>query len=158
MATETSEGHDEAGGCSDVGDDAEDGGEDSPESGVGDADEEESDAEGDAVGGVDGDLEEEVLTDASGGVLEGLGHETDAAHAGEQEDAVAEILALHEEVDGEDDDDADDSDGVEKAHEEFGGGLDLGAVGVDDADGLGFDVSHLGRGSAWRRWSRRGHC
>ena len=40
-------------------------------------------------------------------------------HAGEQEDAVAELLALHEEINREDDDDADCSDGAEEAHEEF---------------------------------------
>ncbi len=27
-------------------------------------------------------------------------------------------------------------DGTEEAHEKFGGGLELGAVGIDDADGL----------------------
>jgi hypothetical protein len=81
-------------------------------------------------------LEEEILADAGGGLLKGLGHEVDAAHAGEEEDAVAEILALHEEVDGEDDDDADGSDGSEEAHEQLGGGLELSAVGIDDTDGL----------------------
>ena len=49
---------------------------------------------------------------------------------------MTEILALHQEVDGEDDDDAEGSDGAEEAHEELGGGLELGAAGVDDADGL----------------------
>ena len=77
------------------------------------------------------------MADAGGGVLQGLGHEADAAHAGEEEDAVAKVLALHEEIDGEDDDDAEGSDGAKEAHEEFGGGLELGAVGIDDADGLG---------------------
>ena len=119
-------------------------GEDSPEGGVGYADEEETEAEEDPVGGVDGGLEEEVLADAGGGILEGLGHEADAAHAGEEEDAMAEILALHQEIDGEDDDDAEGSDGAEEAHEEFGAVLELGAVGIDDADGLG-----LGAG-CWR--------
>ena len=50
---------------------------------------------------------------------------------------MAEVLALHQQVDGEDDDDAEGSDGAEEAHEEFGGGLELGAVGIDDADRLG---------------------
>jgi len=86
------------------------------------------------------------LADAGGGFLKGLGHEVDASHAGEQEDAVTELLALHEEVDGEDDDDADGSDGAEEAHEEFGGGLELGAVGVDDADGLDLRWGLLERG------------
>ncbi len=126
----------EAGGGADVGDDAKDAGEDSPEGGVGNADEIEAGAEEDAVGGVDRGLEEEVLTDAGGGLLQGLGHEADASHAGEKEDAVAEVLALHEEVDGEDDDDADGSDGAEEAHEKLGGGLELAAVGIDDANGL----------------------
>ena len=35
-----------------------------------------------------------------------------------------------------DDDDAKDSDGSKKTHEEFGGGLELGSIGIDDADGL----------------------
>ena len=138
------ERQDEAGGGADVGDDAEDAGEDSPEGGVGNADEEEAEAEEDSVGGVDGGLKEEVLADAGGGFLQGLGHEADAAHAGEEEDAVAKVLALHEEVDGEDDDDAEGSDGAEEAHEEFGGGLELAAVGVDDADGLDLGGGLLG--------------
>ena len=127
----------EAGGGANVGDDAKDSGEDSPESGVGYADEEQAEAEEGSVGCVDGGLEEEILADAGGGILERARHQTDAAHAGEEEDAMTEVFALHEEVDGEDDDDAEGSDGPEKAHEEFGGGLELGAVGVDDADGLG---------------------
>ena len=49
---------------------------------------------------------------------------------------MAEVFALHEEVDGEDDDDTEGSDRPEEAHKEFGGGLKLGATGVDDADGL----------------------
>ncbi len=121
-------------------------GEDSPECGVGNADEKEAEAEEGSVGGVDGGLKEEILADAGGGILEGLGHEADAAHAGEQEDAVTEVLALHEEIDGEDDDDTEGSDGPEEAHEEFGGGLELGAVGIDDADGLGFGDGWFGGG------------
>ena len=138
--------HDEAGCGSDVGDDAKDRGEDSPESGVGDADEEEAEAEEGSVGCVYGGLKDEVLADAVGGILDGLGHEADATHAGEEEDAMAELLALHEEVDGEDDDDAADSDGAEEAHEKFCGGLELGAVGIDEADGLGFGVGSPGFG------------
>ena len=141
------ERQDEAGSGSDVGNNAEDRGEYSPECGVGYADEKEAEAEEDAVGCVDCGLEEEVLADAGGGFLEGLGHEADATHAGEKEDAVAEILALHEEVDGEDDDDSEDSDGAEEAHEEFGGGLELGTVGVDDADGLNLGGGLLGLGA-----------
>ena len=82
---------------------------------------------------------------------EGLGHDADAAHAGEQEDAVAQLLALHEEVDGEDDDDADGADGAEEAHEELGGRLELGAAGVDDADGLDLRGRLLGGGSGGGR-------
>ena len=106
------EGKGEAGGGADVGDDAEDAGEDSPEGGVGYADEVQAGAEEEAVGGVDGELKEEVLADAGGGLLKGLGHQVDAAHAGEQEDAVAKVFALHEQVDSEDDDDTDGSDGA----------------------------------------------
>jgi hypothetical protein len=72
-----------------------------------------------------------------------LRHDADAAHASEEKDAVTEILALHEEVDGEDDDDTEGSDGAKEPHEEFGGGFELSAVGIDDAD---------------RLWLRRGLC
>ena len=68
------------------------------------------------------------MADAGGGVLQGLGHEADAAYAGEEEDAMTEVFALHQEVDGEDDDDTEGSDGAEEAHEEFGGGFELCAV------------------------------
>jgi len=81
------------------------------------------------------------LADAGRSLLQGLGHKVDAAHTGEEEDAVAQILALHQEVDGEDDDDADGSDGAQKAHQQLGGGLQLGAVGVDDADRLNLQGS-----------------
>ena len=84
------------------------------------------------------------MADAGGGILEGLGHDADAAHAGEKEDAVAEVLALHQEVNGEDDDDAEGSDGPEEGHQGLGGGLELGSVGVDDADGLGLGGWLLG--------------
>ena len=140
------ERQDEAGGGAEVGDDAENCGEGSPESGVGYADEEEAEAEADSVGGVDGGLEEQVLADAGGCVLQGLGHDADAAHSGEEEDAVTEIFALHQEVDGEDDDDAQGSDGAEETGEEFGGGLELRAVGIDDADGLDLRGGLLGAG------------
>jgi hypothetical protein len=83
-------------------------------------------------------LKEEVLTDAGGRILQGLVHEPDAAHAGEQEDATAKVFALHEEIDGDDDDNPEGSDGANEAHEEFGGVLKLAAIGVDDANGLGF--------------------
>ena len=79
-------------------------GEDPPEGRVGYADEEEAEAEEGSVGRVDCGLEEQVLADAGGGILQGLGHDADAAHAGEEEDAMTQVLALHEEIDGEDDD------------------------------------------------------
>ncbi len=120
----------------DVGDDAKYAGEDSPERGVGNADEIEAGAKEDSVRGVDCGLKEEVLADAGGGFLKSLRHETDAAHAGEEEDAVAQVFALHQEIDGEDDDDAYGSYRTEEAHEEVGGGLELASVGVDDANGL----------------------
>jgi hypothetical protein len=49
---------------------------------------------------------------------------------------MTEIFALHQQIDGEDDDDAEGSDGAEVTHENFGSGLELSAVGVDDADWL----------------------
>ena len=61
---------------------------------------------------------------------------------------MAEVLAFHQEIDGEDDDDAEGSDGPEEAHEEFGGGLELGSIGVDDADGLDLREWLLGLGAA----------
>ena len=86
------------------------------------------------------------MADASGGILEGLGHEADAAHAGEQEDAVTELLALHQEIDGKDDNDAADADGAQEAHQEFSRGLELGAMGIDDADGCGLGDGWFGGG------------
>jgi len=144
------ERQDEAGGGSDVGNDAKECGEDSPEGGVWNADEEQAEAEEGSVGCVDGGLEEEILADAGSGILERARHETDAAHAGEEEDAIAEVLALHEEVDGEDDDDTEGSNGPKEAHDEIGGGLQLSTVGVDDADGLHLCGGFLawGRGAA----------
>ena len=140
------EGQDEAGRGADVRDDAKDPGEDSPEGGVGYADEEEAYAEADSVGCVDGGLEEQVLADAGGCILQGLGHDADAAHSGEQQDAVTELLTLHQQVDGEDDDDAEGSDGAEETHEEFCGVLELSAVGIDDPDGLDLRRGLLGSG------------
>ena len=66
------------------------------------------------------------MADAGGCILQGLGHDADAAHTGEEQDAVTEVLALHQEVNGEDDDDAEGSDGAEETHQEFGGGLRVG--------------------------------
>jgi hypothetical protein len=140
------QGQDEAGRGANVGDDAQDGGENSPEGGVRYADEEEAEAEEGSVGCVDRGLEEEILADAGGGILQGLGHQADAAHAGEEEDAVAEVLALHQQINGEDDDDAEGSNGPEETHEDFGGGLELGALGIDDADGLDLGGGLLGVG------------
>jgi hypothetical protein len=140
------EGQDEAGRGANVGDDAQDGGENSPERGVGDTDEEEAEAEEGSVGCVDRGLKEEILADAGGGILKCLGHQADAAHTGEEEDAVAEVLALHQKIDGEDDDDAEGSDGPEETHENFGGGLELSAVGIDDANGLDLGGELLGAG------------
>ena len=50
--------------------------------------------------------------------------------------------------------DAEGPDGAEEAHEEFGGGLELGAIGVDDADGLGLGewLLDAGSGVAGCRW------
>jgi hypothetical protein len=62
---------------------------------------------------------------------------------------MTEILALHEEINGEDNDDAEGPDGAEEAHEKFCGGLELRVVLVDDADWLRLDgrlVSRDGRG------------
>jgi hypothetical protein len=58
------------------------------------ADEEEAEAEEDPVGCVDGGLKEKVLADAGCGILQGLVHQPDAAHAGEAEDAMTEILTV----------------------------------------------------------------
>jgi len=93
-------------------------------------------------------LKEKVLADAGCGILQSLGHESDAADAGEKEDAVAEVLALQQEIDGENDDDAEGPDGAEEAHKELGGGLELGAIGVHDAHGLGLRQWIL---DAWSR-------
>ncbi len=130
------EREDDSGRGADIGDDAKESGEDAPECGVGDSDEEEAEAEEDAISGVDGCLKDEVLADASGGVLEGLGHEIDAADASEEKDAIAKLFPLQQEIDGEDDNDTDGSDGTKEAHGKLGGGLELGSIGIDDEDWL----------------------
>jgi hypothetical protein len=88
-------------------------------------------------------LKEKILADAGGSILQCLSHDADATDAGEEEDAVSEVLALHKEIDGEDDDYTEGPDGAEKAHEKFSGGLKLSAIGVDDTDGLGARVRLL---------------
>ncbi len=57
---------------------------------------------------------------------------------------MAEVLALHQEIDGENDDYAESPDGAEEAHQEFDGGLELGAIGVHDAHWLGLREWLLG--------------
>jgi hypothetical protein len=66
---------------------------------------------------------------------------------------VAEVLALQQEIDGENDDDAEGPDGAEEAHKELGGGLELGAIGVHDAHGLGLREWLL---DAWSRVASAG--
>ena len=101
----------------------------------------EADAEHEAVTGVHAELHDEVLADARAGVLEGAGHDVDVAHAGKEEQAMAQLLGVDEHVDREDDDDAELADGFED-------GTDEGDAGVELIDGLADDLhaDSLGRG------------
>src|SRR6185503_11046678 len=76
----------------------------SPEGGVGDAEQVEADSKDDAVGSVEQNVQNEVAADAPGGLVHGPGHYGDASAAGEEQQAVAEVLVLHQHVKGEDED------------------------------------------------------
>jgi hypothetical protein len=140
------EGQHERGSGANVGDDAKNPSQYPPESCIRYADEKEAEAEEGPVAGVHSGLKDKVLADAGCGILQGLGHQPDAAHAREEEDAMAQVLALHQEIDGENDHDAEGPDGVQEAQKELEG-LELGASGVHDANGLGLREWLPGAGS-----------
>ncbi len=110
------------------------------------SDEVERDADEGSVDDVDGDLEKEVAGDATAGVAHGLGHAGEVAVAGEMDEAVAEVFALEEDEECEDDGEERGGEGLDDTAEliEASGGAayfaDLdGAVGAG-ADGLGFGL------------------
>jgi hypothetical protein len=81
-------------------------------------------------------LKEKVLADTGCRILQCLGHDSDAVYAGEQEDAMTEVLALHQKIDGENNDDPKSPDRAQEAHEELDRGLELGSIGVHHPNGL----------------------
>lgn len=128
------EGHEAGEGGSDVGQEAEDEAEGAPEAGAGDVEEPESESEGGAEAGVDGELEEDVAGDAVAGVIHGFGGGLEFLLAHKAEEAVAQVLAVNEHEEGEDDDEAGGAEGSE-------GGADPGADGPEGAAaGNDFDL------------------
>ena len=125
---------------------------------MGKADEVEGGADERSVDDVDGDLEQEISGDATAGFAHGLGQAGEVAVAGEMDEAVAEVFALEEDEEGEDD-------GEERGGEGFDDAAELieasgGAADFADLEGcsgvvpMGFCVA-LGRGAEVRRWSWR---
>ena len=125
---------------------------------MGESDEVERDADDGPEDDVDGDLEEEVAGDAAAGVAHGLGHAREVAIAGETDEAVAEVFALEEDEEGEDDGEQRGGEGLDDAAEliEASGGAadfaDLDGVLGGGADGVG---GRPGRVAGWHRWSWR---
>src|ERR1700722_7087486 len=152
--TTKSGGPQEGGSGANVGHDAKNPREDPPKSRVRYSDEKQAETEKGPEGRVHGGLKEKVLADAGCGILQGLGHEPYVPHAGEDEDAMAEVLALHQEIDGKDDDNAECPDGAQEAHDKFGGGAELGAFGIHDANGLSLREWLLGAGYVVARAGR----
>src|SRR5271165_2597998 len=89
--------------CSEVGDESAEGGKRGEQNCIREADEVERDADESTIGDIDGDLEEEVAGDAAAGVVHGIGHEGEVAVAGKADEAVAEVFALEQDEEGEDD-------------------------------------------------------
>ena len=98
------------------------------------SDEVERDADDGSKDDVDGDLQEEVAGDAAAGIAHGLGQEGKVAVAREADDAVAEVFALEEDEEGEDDGQQRSSEGLDDAAEliEASGG----AADFADLDGM----------------------
>ena len=118
---------------------------------MGESDEVEGDADDGAVDDVDGDLEEEIAGDASAGIAHGLGHEGEVAVAGETDEAVAEVFALEEDEEGEDDGEERGGEGLEDAAELIeaaGGATDF--ADLEGVFGRGADGLLIGLAGGWR--------
>ena len=96
-------GRERGDGCSDIGDEAADEGESCEEDGVGESDEIERCADDGSVDNVNGDLEKEVPGDATAGVAHGLSEQRQIAVTRQMNEAVAEVFALKEDEESEDD-------------------------------------------------------
>jgi len=133
------DGNNAGDGDSDVGHEAADRGEGSEEHGMRKSDEIERSCNEGAEGEVDAELEEEVTGDALRGVAHGLRHEGEGAIAGETDDPVAQIFALEEYEEGEDD-----------GEEGSGEGFDDSAELVETASGAAYfaDLEGVFRGGA----------
>ena len=70
-----------------------------------------------AVADIDEQLQTKITADAGGGVVDGLGHDVQAAMAAEGNQAIAKIFAADQHEKSEDDDDAESADDAENALE-----------------------------------------
>ena len=90
----------------DIGHEAHDEGEDAPQHGARHADDPEPDADDDAEGRVEGELAQEVAREPPGRVVHRHGGAVEVARTGEPDQAVAQILPLHQDEQEHDEDDA----------------------------------------------------
>ena len=79
-------------------------------------------------------MKKKVPADAACRILQGLVHEPDPANAGQKEDATAEVLALHQEIDGENNDHPEGTNGAQKVHQELDGRLQAGSANIPLVD------------------------
>src|ERR1700690_1167685 len=70
-----------------------------------------------AVADIDEQLQTKITADAGGGVVDGVGHDVQAAMTAEGDQAIAKIFAADQHEKGEDDDDAESADDAENALE-----------------------------------------
>jgi hypothetical protein len=87
----------------DVGDEAQDRGEEAPEQGVRHAQQEQAGRDADAEARVDDGLHQEVVADALAGLVERAGGRGQPSVAGEADDAIPQVLALDQHEDDQDD-------------------------------------------------------
>ena len=141
-----SERHGEEGGAdrADIGDEAQQAGQDAPEHRVGNADDQQADADDDGEGGVDAELGEEIAAEAAAAVIDGDRGAVEVVGAEQADEAVAQVLALEQGEDGDDEDDADRGERGEYRGEVGFGDLERGCAGG----------SRGGRGR--RGWRARG--
>src|SRR4051812_34016052 len=93
-------------------DETQDGGEDTPEQGVGHADEEQANADGQAIADVDRELHQQVAADPLGGIADRRRGAVYVAKAEQADHPIAKILTLQQYEDDEHEDNADRRDGL----------------------------------------------
>ena len=88
-----------------------------PEQGAGNADEMQAGTDQRAVADIDEQLQTKITADAGGGVVDGLGHDVQAAVTTEGDQAITKIFAADQHKKSEDDDDAESADYAQNALE-----------------------------------------